>query len=60
VPRKGRVRYLLEEPQEAGPGEVVLIPVDLRHGARIREDFTVLNCKNSVAGGSVYNAGWEK
>jgi quercetin dioxygenase-like cupin family protein len=60
VPLKGRVRYLLEEPQEAGPGEVVLIPADLRHGAQILEDFTVLNCKNIVAGWSVYNAGWEK
>lgn len=60
VPLKGRVRYLLEEPHEAGPGEVILIPGDLRHGAQILEDFTVLNCKNIVTGWSVYNAGWEK
>lgn len=60
VPLAGRVSYLLEEPHVATVGEVILIPANLRHGAEILEDFTVLNCKNIVSGWDVYNARWEK
>jgi hypothetical protein len=32
----------------------------LTHGARIVEDYTVINCKNIVRGWSTYHAAWQK
>ncbi len=42
------------------PGGGVLFPADIEHGARIIEDYRVINCKNIVPGFSVYHARWEK
>ena len=38
----------------------VLFPSDVEHGAKITEDYLVLNCKDVVSGWSVYHARWEK
>ena len=37
----------------------VLFPPDVLHGAKIIRDYLVLNCKDIVAGWSVYQARWE-
>jgi quercetin dioxygenase-like cupin family protein len=42
---------------EAGTG--ILFPATLTHGARILEDYTVLNCKNVVRGWSTYHARYQ-
>ncbi|HSE95155.1 MAG TPA: cupin domain-containing protein [Methylomirabilota bacterium] len=42
---------------EAGTG--ILFPATLTHGARILEDYTVLNCKNVVPGWSTYHAQYQ-
>jgi quercetin dioxygenase-like cupin family protein len=40
------------------PGTGILFPATLTHGARILEDYTVLNCKNIVRGWSTYHAAY--
>jgi quercetin dioxygenase-like cupin family protein len=41
------------------PGQGILFPATLTHGARILEDYTVLNCKNIVRGWSTYHASYQ-
>ena len=41
------------------PGKGILFPSTLTHGARILEDYTVLNCKNIVSGWSTYHASYQ-
>lgn len=60
VPLKGKAKYLLEKEYLTALDEVILIPSNLRHGAQILEDYTVVNCKNIITGWSVYNAQWEQ
>ncbi len=58
---KGRAKAFIEEEEyviEAGCG--ILYPVNLKHGAQILEDYTLLNCKDIVPGWSVYDARWKK
>jgi quercetin dioxygenase-like cupin family protein len=50
----GGTEYLVET--QGG----VLFPSDVEHGAKITEDYLVLNCKDVVSGWSVYHARWEK
>jgi quercetin dioxygenase-like cupin family protein len=47
-----------EFPMEPGTG--ILFPSELTHGARILEDYTVINCKNIVPGWSTYHASYRK
>jgi quercetin dioxygenase-like cupin family protein len=42
------------------PGQGILFPATLTHGARILEDYTVLNCKNIVRGWSTYHASYRE
>jgi quercetin dioxygenase-like cupin family protein len=42
------------------PGKGILFPATLTHGARILEDYTVLNCKNVVRGWSTYHASYQQ
>jgi quercetin dioxygenase-like cupin family protein len=42
------------------PGKGIMFPATLTHGARILEDYTVLNCKNIVRGWSTYHASYER
>jgi quercetin dioxygenase-like cupin family protein len=42
------------------PGRGILFPATLTHGARILEDYTVLNCKNIVRGWSTYHASYQR
>ena len=42
------------------PGTGILFPATLTHGARILEDYTVLNCKNIVRGWSTYHASYQQ
>jgi quercetin dioxygenase-like cupin family protein len=42
------------------PGLGILFPATLTHGARILEDYTVVNCKNIVRGWSTYHASYQR
>ncbi len=42
------------------PGKGILFPATLTHGARILEDYTVLNCKNIIRGWSTYHASYQQ
>ena len=58
---KGKARAFIEgEEFIIEPGWGILYPVNLRHGAQILEDYTLLNCKDIVPGWSVYHARWDK
>jgi len=58
---KGKAKYRVGvEEKVLGPGEAVLIPANTEHGVEILEDLEVINCKDVVAGWSVYHARWEK
>jgi quercetin dioxygenase-like cupin family protein len=58
---KGKARAVIEGKEHLiGPGEGILFPASLQHGAQIIEDYSVLNCKDIVWGWSVYHATWEK
>ena len=58
---KGKAKYRVgTEEKVLGPGEAVLIPANTEHGVEILEDLEVINCKDVVAGWSVYHARWEK
>lgn len=41
------------------PGKGILFPSKLTHGARILENYTVVNCKNIVRGWSTYHASYQ-
>jgi quercetin dioxygenase-like cupin family protein len=61
VVTKGRAKYRIgKEEKVLGPGEAVLIPANTEHEVEILEDMEVINCKDAVAGWSVYHARWEK
>jgi quercetin dioxygenase-like cupin family protein len=61
VVMKGKARYRLGKDEKVlGPGEAVLIPANTEHEVEILEDMEVINCKDAVAGWSVYHARWEK
>ena len=61
VVMKGKARYRVGgEEKVLGPGEAVLIPANTEHELEILEDMEVINCKDAVAGWSVYHARWEK
>ncbi len=61
VALRGRAKYGIGADEIlTGPGEGVLMPVNVEHGVQILEDYTVLNCKDIVPGWSVYHARWEK
>jgi quercetin dioxygenase-like cupin family protein len=58
---KGKARYRVDKDEKVlGPGEAVLIPANTEHEVEILEDMQVINCKDAVAGWSVYHARWEK
>jgi quercetin dioxygenase-like cupin family protein len=57
---QGKARAMIggeEEIVDSAGG--VLFPPDVEHGAKIIQDYLVLNCKDIVAGWSVYHARWE-
>ncbi len=57
---KGKAKYRVgDEEKVLGPGEAILIPANTEHGVEILEDLEVINCKDVVAGWSVYHARWE-
>ena len=61
VALKGKSRGIIggeEHIVEAGGG--ILFPPNVEHGGQMLEDYTVINCKDIVAGWSVYHARWEK
>jgi quercetin dioxygenase-like cupin family protein len=61
VPLKGRSEgFIGGEKFTVGPGEVVLIPANTEHTAKCLEDYTTINCKNTIPGWSVHDARWEK
>lgn len=61
VALKGRAVGIIEgEEYPLGPGGGILFPANVTHGARILEDYTVINCKNVIRGWSTYHASWEK
>jgi quercetin dioxygenase-like cupin family protein len=61
VALKGRAIGIIEgEEFPLTPGGGILFPATLTHGARIVEDYTVINCKNIVRGWSTYHAAWQK
>ena len=61
VPLAGTVRGVIAgEEVVIGPGDGILFPSNVEHGAKIVEDYTTINCKDIVAGWSVYDASWEK
>jgi quercetin dioxygenase-like cupin family protein len=61
VALKGKAIGIIEgEEFPLGPGGGILFPATLTHGARILEDYTVINCKNIVRGWSTYHAAWQK
>jgi quercetin dioxygenase-like cupin family protein len=56
----GRAVGIIEgEEYPLAPGGGILFPATLTHGARILEDYTVLNCKNVVRGWSTYHARYQ-
>ncbi len=58
---KGKARAVIGgEEHIVEPGGGILFPANVEHGARIIEDYLVVNCKNIVPGFSVYHARWEK
>lgn len=58
---RGKARAVIGgEEHIVGPGGGVLFPANVEHGARIIEDYLVINCKDIVPGFSVYHARWEK
>jgi quercetin dioxygenase-like cupin family protein len=58
---KGKAVGIIEgEEFPLGPGGGILFPATVTHGARILEDYTVINCKNIVRGWSTYHASWQK
>ncbi len=58
---KGKVKGVLGgEIYILTPGGVILKPASLEHTGQILEEYWTLNCKNIVAGWSVYHARWEK
>jgi quercetin dioxygenase-like cupin family protein len=61
VVMKGKAKYRVgKESKVLGLGEAVLIPANTEHEVEILEDMEVINCKDAVAGWSVYDARWEK
>lgn len=58
---KGKARYRIgDEEKVLGPGEVALMPANIKHEIQILEDLDVINVKNVVPGWSVKHARWEK
>jgi len=58
---KGKAKAFIEEEEYViEPGCGILYPVNLKHGAQIVEDYTLLNCKDIVPGWSVYDARWQR
>jgi quercetin dioxygenase-like cupin family protein len=61
VVMKGKAKYRVgKEEKVLGPGEAVLIPPNTEHEVEILEDMEVINCKDAVAGWSVYHGRWGK
>jgi unsaturated pyranuronate lyase len=61
VALKGKAVGIIEgQEYPLGPGGGILFPANVTHGARIVEDYTVINCKNIVRGWSTYTASWQK
>src|SRR5262245_17571366 len=57
----GKARYFIaDEAHVIGAGGGVLFPSNVEHWVEILEDYTVINCKDIVAGWSVYHARWER
>lgn len=61
VALKGKSRGMIDGKEHiVEPGGGILFPSNVEHGGKMLEDYTVINCKDIVAGWSVYNARWEK
>jgi quercetin dioxygenase-like cupin family protein len=61
VPLAGKARGMIAgEEAVIGPGDGILFPARVEHGAKIVEDYTTINCKDIVPGWSVYHARWER
>jgi quercetin dioxygenase-like cupin family protein len=58
---QGKATAVIEgEEYTMEPGTGILFPSKLTHGARILEDYTVINCKNIVRGWSTYHASYQQ